>query len=154
MNALNLFKFLEKEKGRPVPFLVKHKLNILKPEDLIIEGDLNFEDATLENLPDNMVVKGDLNMQGTTIDYLPKNLEVQGDFYLNYSDVKSNKLPSGLIVKYNLTILYTDFNTLPPDLKIDRDLVITESRDLGKISDKELRAMLKTGYIKGRIDRV
>jgi hypothetical protein len=154
MNALNLFKYLEKEKGRPVPFLVKHKLNILKPEDLIIEGDLDFEDQLLENLPDNMVIKGSLNMQGTAIRYLPKNLEVQDIFYLNYVYVRDHKLPLGLKVGSNLTILYCSFNKLPPDLKIGGDLVITESRDLAKFSDEELRAMLKTGYIKGRIDRV
>jgi hypothetical protein len=45
---------------------------------------------------------------------------------------------------------FTEISFLPPDLKIAGDLIVRHS-PLSKKSDEEIRAMLKTGYIKGKI---
>jgi len=111
MNPLNLFKFIEKEKGRPIPFKVKLLLGLpLTPKELN--------------------VKGNLDLYNTSITSLPQGLKVRG----------------------YLILMDTPIASLPSDLQVEENLWI-EDTPLAKKSDEEIRAMLKTGYIKGTIRR-
>jgi hypothetical protein len=130
MNPLNLFKFLEKEKGKPIPVKLKliHGLP-LTPEELDVKGNLDFRD--------------------TSITSLPQGLKVEGYLYLGNTPIIS--LPQGLKVGASLDLRNTPMTSLPPDLQT-WNLWISGA-PLAKKSEKKIRAMLTTGYIKGVIIR-
>ena len=149
MNPINLFKFLEKQKGRPIPLLVKLIQGLpLTPEDLIIKGDLKLKDIKITSLPDNLQIEGDLDLIDSKKTSLPKNLKIKG--FLLASSFRIHTLPEGLEVGEWMNIEYTKITTLPPDLKVEANVVV-EGSPLAKKSEKQIRAMLKTGYIKGQI---
>jgi hypothetical protein len=135
MNALNLFKFLEKEKGKPIP--VKYKILYglpLTPEELNVKGSLYFEGYSryiqIISLPQGLKVGENLDLYSTKITSLPQGLQVG-----NILDLEGLKIDS-----------------LPPDLKVEGSLRIAFT-PLRYKSDEEIRAMLTTGYIKGGIIR-
>jgi hypothetical protein len=157
MNPLNLFKFLEKQKGKPIPVRLKliHGLP-LTSEELNIKGDLDLSDTSITSLPQGLKVEGYLILDRTPIISLPKNLQVI-DISLN-NCIKITSLPKGLQVKGYLALENTSISSLPSDLKLEGSLWI-KGTPLAEKSDREIRAMLKkflskTGYIKGRIHRV
>lgn len=79
LNAINIFKFLEKKEGRPIPLSVKLINNLpLTPEDLNVTGDLNLTKTPIESLPDNLQVGGYLYLSNSNITSLPNNLKVGG----------------------------------------------------------------------------
>jgi len=156
MNPLNLFKYLEKEKGKPIPVNLKliHGLP-LTPEDLDVKGDLDLRGSKITFLPKGLRVGGYIILNKTPITALPENLEVESD--LNLTDTPITSLPKGLKVGGYLALENTSISSLPPDLKVEGSLWI-ENTPLAKKTDKEIRAMLKkffskTGYIKGGIYR-
>ena len=133
MNPLNLFKFLEKEKGKPIPLIYK-----------LIHG--------LPLTPENLVVKGDLDLYETDVTSLPENLQIGKDLIL--TDTKIKSLPRGLIVGGHLDLQNTKISFLPPDLQVIRNIYIFETPlERKNTSDNKIRAMLTTGYIKGEIKR-
>jgi hypothetical protein len=156
MNPINLFKYLEKEKGKPIPIRLKliHGLPVA-PEELNVKGDLDLRDFKMTSLPQGLKVGGYFILNKTSLTSLPENLEVGSD--LNLADTPLTSLPQGLKVGGYLALDNTSISSLPPDLKVEGSLWI-EGTPLAKKSDKEIRAMLekfflKTGYIKGRIHR-
>ena len=125
-----VFDFLEEKEGQKIPFLWKLLNNIpLTKEDLIVKGDLNLEDSEIKSLP-----------QGLTI---------EGDLFLYHSRVE---LPKGLKVNGNLSLIGPNVTSLPKGLEVLGWLSITDT-ELGIYSDKELRKMIKPGFIKGKIIR-
>jgi hypothetical protein len=97
------------------------------------EGKRSFLWKLLNNEPlteDDLHIKGYLNLSETPIESLPKGLRVGDDLYIQYTKITS--LPEGLQVGGNLHIYSTT---------------------LAKLSDEELREMVKPGFIKGRIFR-
>jgi len=135
MNPLNLFKYLEKEKGKPIPLRIK-----------LIMG--------LPLTPEELDVKGYLNLDETPIKFLPPGLKVEGDLLVSYTDITS--LPQGLQVGGDLELVGTEITSLPHDLKVKGNIWLRNTPLAGK-SDDEILAMLKknffkTGYIKGFID--
>jgi hypothetical protein len=137
MNPINLFKYLEKQKGKPIPFKVKliHGLP-LTPDELNVKGDLFLHDTNITSLPQGLKVGGSLSLRFTKIKFLPQGLKVGG--YLNLEN--------------------TPITSLPSDLQVGGSLWI-KGTPLAQKSDREIRSMLKkflskTGYIKGRIHRV
>ena len=125
-----IFDFLEEKEGHKVPFLWKLFNNIpLTKEELIVKGDLNLEDSEIKSLP-----------QGLTI---------EGDLFLYHSRVE---LPKGLKVNGNLSLIGPNVTSLPKGLEVLGWLSITDT-ELGIYSDKELRQMIKPGFIKGKIIR-
>jgi len=129
MNPVNLFKFLEKQKGKPIPVQVKLILGLpLTPEELDVKGDLDLSDTKITSLPQGLKVEGNLLT----------------------SDTKIKSLPQGLKVTVSLFISATKITSLPPDLEVGGNLWIFGT-PLAKKSDEEIRAMLTTGYIKGEI---
>ena len=135
MNPVNLFKYLEKEKGKPIP--VKYKILYglpLTPEELDVKGSLYFEGYSryiqITSLPPGLKVGENLDLYSTKITSLPQGLQVG-----NVLDLENLKIDS-----------------LPPDLKVGGSLRIGGT-PLRHRSDKEIRAMLTTGYIKGKIER-
>jgi hypothetical protein len=131
MKLISLFKFLEKEKGKPIPFEVK-----------ILHG--------LPLTPEELDVKGDLDLSDTKIKYLPKGLKIE--HFLVISDTKITSLPPDLEVRGHIFMSDTKITSLPPDLKVEGNVWMFGT-PLAKKSDKEIRAMLTTGYIKGNIKR-
>jgi hypothetical protein len=126
MNPINFFKFLEKEKGKPIPFLIKHKNGLpLTPKELDIK-DFNTEYHSYE------------------ITSLPNNLKVRKDLIIPESSIIS--LPKGLQVGRDLDVSGTEITSLPSDLKVGRDIYLYDT-PLSEKSEKEIRAMLKSGYI-------
>jgi len=149
MNPLNLFKFLEKEKGKPMPLKIKliHGLP-LTPEDIDVKGYLDLSGKKITSLPQDLKVGGSLNLEGTKITSLPPDLQVGGSIILAKSKIIS--LPSGLQVGNFLNLENTSISSLPPDLKVGGNFYIGNT-PLAKKSDEQIRAMLTTGYIKGNI---
>ena len=148
MNPLNLFKFLEKEKGIPVPLRIKLVMGLpLTPDELNVKGDLYLRDSKITSLPQGLKVKGYLSLYRSKITSLPKNLETEG---LRLTGTPIASLPSGLKINGSLNISFTKISTLPPDLKVEETVWINGT-PLSKKSDEEIRAMLTTGYIKGMI---
>ena len=126
-----VFDFLEEKEGHKVPFLWKLFNNIpLTKEELIVKGDLNLEDSEIKSLP-----------QGLTI---------EGDLFLYHSRVE---LPKGLKVNGNLSLIGPNVTSLPKGLEVLGWLSITDT-ELGIYSDKELRKMIKPGFINGEIVRI
>ena len=125
-----VFDFLEEKEGQKIPFLWKLLNNIpLTKEDLIVKGDLNLEDSEITSLPEGLTIEGDL--------------------FLYHSHVE---LPKGLKVNGNLSLIGPNVTSLPKGLEVLGWLSITDT-ELGIYSDKELRKMIKPGFIKGKIWR-
>jgi len=127
----NIFNFIEINEGKKTPFVWK-----LINNDPFTEDELN--------------IKGDLELQGQDIQELPDGIYVKNDLLLNSTPIK--KLPKGLRVGDNLYIQYTKITSLPEGLQVGGNLHIYDTT-LAKLSDEELREMVKPGFIKGRIYR-
>jgi hypothetical protein len=126
-----IFEFLEDNQEHRTPFMWKHKNNIpLTDEDLNIEGDLNLSDINITSLPKGLKVRGYLDLRFSSVTSLPEGLKVGDDLYLHYSKITS----------------------LPEDLKVGGNLHIGNTL-LKKYTNNELRGMIKSGFIKGRIIR-
>ena len=126
-----VFDFLEEKEGQKIPFLWKLLNNIpLTKEDLIVKGDLNLEDSEITSLPEGLTIEGDL--------------------FLYHSHVE---LPKGLKVNGNLSLIGPNVTSLPKGLEVLGWLSITDT-ELGIYSDKELRKMIKPGFINGEIVRI
>jgi len=171
MNPINFFKFLEKEKGRPIPVQVKliyglpttpDELNVKNldlsntpitslPQGLKVGGSLNLWKTKITSLPQGLKVEGFLDLTNTPITSLPQGLQVGGT--LNLISCKNlTSLPQGLQVREHLYLRNTLITSLPQDLKVEGSLWIRDT-PLAKKLDEEIRAMLTTGYIKGGIKR-
>jgi hypothetical protein len=117
------------------------------------EGKKSFLWKLLNNDPfteDELNIKGDLELQGQDIQQLPDGIYVKNDLLLNSTPIK--KLPKGLRVGDNLYIQYTKITSLPEGLQVGGNLHIYNTT-LAKLSDEELREMVKPGFIKGKIRR-
>ena len=126
-----IFQFLEEKGEQRIPFLWKWKNEIpLTEEDLNVQGDLDFSQSEIKSLPEGLKISGDLDLSYTYIRLLPKGLKVGSHLDLTESDIEF--LPKGLEVLGWLSITDTE---------------------LGIYSDKELRKMIKPGFIKGEIIR-
>jgi hypothetical protein len=130
-----IFEFLEekekkshKDKGRLLWKIVFNEP--LTKEDLNVKGGLFLYETNITSLPEGLKVGGVLDLRNSSIEILPKGLEV-GD---------------------ELDIGFTDIKTLPQGLKVGGVLNIIET-DLLKYSNKELKEMIKPGFIKGKIIR-
>ena len=127
-----IFDFLEEKGEHRTPFLWKWKNNIpLTKEDLNVQGDLDLSQVEMTSLPEGLKVGGDLYLMFSTISSLPEGLEVNGNLNL-YKCVKLASLPEGLKVWGDLDTRYTK---------------------LKKYTNKELREMVKPGFLKGGIFR-
>jgi hypothetical protein len=127
----NIFNFLEKNDNKNKPF--KWKL-------------LNNEPLT----EDELTIKADLYLSGTEIESLPKGLKVRHSLFLENTTITS--LLEGLKVGYNLYLYNSGIKLLPKGLEVGKDLFIGNTL-LAKLSDDELREMIKPGFIKGEIRR-
>ena len=127
----SIFNFLERKDNRKTPFVWK-----LINNEPFTEDELN--------------IKGDLELQGQDIQQLPDGIHVKNDLLLNSTPIK--KLPKGLRVGDNLYIQYTKITSLPEGLQVGGNLHVYNTT-LAKLSDEELREMVKPGFIKGKIRR-
>ena len=127
-----IFDFLEEKGEHNAP--VKWKLinNIpLKEEDLNVKGDLDLSKSNITLLPEGLKVGGNLSL---------------------FKCVKLTSLPEGLQVVGLLDLSFSRVELLPEDLKVGGTLHI-ENTPLKKYTNKELRGMIKSGFIKGKIYR-
>jgi hypothetical protein len=126
-----IFEFFEDKEGYNLP--VKWKLinNIpLTKEDLNVKGDLDLRFSSITSLLEGLKVGGDLYLRGSKITSLPNDLTVDGALFLMGSKITS----------------------LPEGLKVGGTLYLYKSA-LVEYTDKELRNMVKPGFIKGKIFR-
>ena len=169
-----IFDFLEEKESKKYKDTLRWKLIFNEPltkEDLNVKGDLDLSGRNITSLPEGLKVGGNLHLQVSKIELLPKGLKVGGALDVSYTpklkslpsdlDVKGNmhlggtkiiSLPEGLKVGGTIFVYEANLSSLPKGLKVGGDLYIREV-DLEKYSDKELREMVKPGFIKGKIDR-
>jgi hypothetical protein len=130
---------------------LKNIFNFLKKEDNI---NRPFIWMLLNNEPfteDELVIKGNLNLYHSEITFLPEGLKVGGSLDLYSTKIKS--LPEGLEVGIDLYLMETrNITLLPKGLKVYGDLYIADT-ELEAYTDKQLREMIKPGFIKGKIYR-
>jgi hypothetical protein len=152
MNPLNLFKFLEKEKGKPIPLKIKLIKGLpLTPEELDVKGYIDLYGTSIISLPPDLKIEEHLLLTRSSISSLSPNLQVGRNLYLMRCK-NLTSLPENLQVGESLYLIYTRITSLPPDLKVGKDIHIGGT-SLAEKTDKEIRAMLTTGYIKGMILR-
>ena len=146
-----IFYFLEKKGEHIIPLPVKIKLAMpITKEDLNVKGDLSFTHTNITSLPEGLIVRGNLYLTYSNITSLPEGLIVRGNLYLSYSNITS--LPKGLKVGGYLILGFTKVSSLPEGLKVGGNLYI-DNTPLKKYTNKELREMIKPGFIKGKIYR-
>ena len=100
---------------------------------------------------EELSIKGDLDLNYRRIRTLPKGLKVGGFLFLKDCS-KLTSLPEGLEVEGWLDLENTPITSLPEGLKVYGDLYITDTV-LEAYTDKQLREMIKPGFIKGEILR-
>ena len=127
-----IFDFLEEKGERRTPLKFKLLNNVpLTEEDLNIEGILDLSFSSIKSLPEGLKVGGTLSLEYSTIQTLPEGLKVGSTLDLEHSRITN--LPKGLEVGEHLYIKNTQ---------------------LIKYTDKELREMIKPGFVKGKIHRI
>lgn len=139
MNLITVFNFIKEKKGYQIPFKYKiiYNLPLLKDE-LMVKGDvfLQYIDKELI-LPDNLTVEGDLNLHHSNITSLPNNLKVGRDLKLGGTKITS--LPNDLKVGRDLMLFNTNITTLPDNLTVSGlwmyDMVIREIPNNLNVSD-------------------
>ena len=118
------------------------------------EGKRSFLWKLLNDEPftdEELIFKGNLNLRGSKIKSLPKGLKVSG--FLSLIDCSNlETLPEGLEVEGWLDLENTSLTSLPKGLKVYGD-VYRRKTELEAYTDKELREMIKPGFVKGLILR-
>ena len=108
---------------------------------------LNDEPFTDEEL----IFKGNLNLSDSKITQLPKGLQVGG--FLALTDCSNlTSLPEGLEVEGWLDLENTPITSLPKGLKVGGFLDFRGTQ-LQEYTDKQLREIIKPGFVKGLILR-
>jgi hypothetical protein len=127
-----IFDFLKEKGEHRTPLKFKLLNNVpLTEEDLNIEGILDLSFSSIKSLPEGLKVGGTLSLEYSTVQTLPEGLKVGSTLDLEHSRITN--LPKGLEVGEHLYIKNTQ---------------------LIKYTDKELREMIKPGFIKGKIHRI
>jgi hypothetical protein len=169
----NIFNFLEKNDNIKTPLMGKFMSEMpLTKEELNFKGNLNLQFSKITSLPKGLKVKGNLDLSWTKITSLPEglsvgsdldlsdcreltslpeDLDVVGNLYL-YSCTSLTSLPEGLKVITLQLEGCTSLTLLPKGLKVLGPLIIRYT-PLKKLSDAELKEMIKPGFIKGKIYR-
>jgi len=94
---LNIFQYLENNKGKEIPLEYKIIYNLhLTVEELIFNGDLNLHKSDITSLPDNLTINGYLNLSCSKITSLPNNLTIKNNLYLY--GTKISELPDNLTI--------------------------------------------------------
>jgi len=147
-----IFKFLEEKGEHRIPLKWKLINNIpLIEGDLNVKGSLDLDNTKITSLPEGLKVGGDLVLHHLNITSLPEGLKVGGTLFLPSTKITS--LPEGLEVGGDLHLSHCkQLTSLPEGLKVGGGLFIYET-PLKKYTNKELRGMLKYGFIKGKIYR-
>jgi len=149
-NIYNLFKFLEKTEGRPIPQAAELLYGEHKPgEDIIYEpetGGLLLDYSVSVNLPDNLTIKGDLTIENSKdITTLPKNLTVTGNLKIWNTGISD--WPEGLTVGRSITFAMSPLEQIPDNLTVNGHLFIRGSsvKELPKgLHVKDLLNIAKT----------
>ena len=148
----NIFEFIKKNDNKNKPLRWKLINNEpLTDDELNIEGNLNLTDSKITQLPKGLKVGDNLNLLGSIITSLPEGLEVGDSLDLSYSDIRT--LPEGLEVGGSLWLIGCWLITsLPKGLHVGGDLYIFRT-NFTKLSNDEIRDMIKPGFIGGGIYR-
>ncbi len=148
----NILDFLLEKENMDKPFRWKLVNNEpLTDDELNIEGNLNLTDSKITQLPKGLKVGDNLNLLGSIITSLPEGLEVGATLDLSYSDIRT--LPEGLEVGGSLWLIGCWLITsLPKGLHVGGDLYIFRT-NFTKLSNDEIRDMIKPGFIGGGIYR-
>ena len=94
-----------------------------KFDEIIVNGDLDLSETSIESLPDNLYVGEDLNLIRTPIQSLPNNLYVGGE--LNLLGCKNlQSLGDNLYVGGSLDLRGTQIQSLPDNLDVKGTIYI------------------------------
>lgn len=151
-----IFEFLEEKEDKIHPAKGKLLWKIvfneqLTTKDLDVKYGLFLPHSNIESLPEGLKVGGNFNISYTPkLKTLPSDLDVKGDIYLEGSAISS--LPEGLKVGGDLDLAYSKIKSLPKGVEVGGDLHI-ENTKLEGYTDKEIRDMVKPGFIEGKILR-
>ena len=140
------------------------------PKRLKVGGSLVISYTSIGILPKGLVVGGviyAINSHIFNIDEIPKGVITEGIVTIN-----KLILNSSLTISSVLNLSYTNITSLPKGLKVGGDLVLINNKikslpeglevggrleiagtPLAKLSDDDLRKMVKPGFIKGQIGR-
>jgi len=86
------------------------------PENLTIEGYLDIDYRSIEQLPKGLIIKGDLYARYSKLKKLPDDIFIKGDIYLENSEIE--ELPDNFTVNGELNISYTHIKKLPKNLTV------------------------------------
>jgi Leucine-rich repeat (LRR) protein len=90
-----------KNKMKPKEFIDSFVFDSPLPEgELIIQGNLNLQNCSIQKLPDNLTVLGYLSLNWTKLSVLPKGLKVMGYLYIKGTQIES--IPEDLICKVEI----------------------------------------------------
>lgn len=118
------------------------------PKGLKIAESLDASYAKLTSLPDDIEIGFSLSLIESNISSLPENLNVTY-LYLNRCPIKT--LPKGLNVNVDIILVNSLLTSLPSDLKVGGDLILAKTPLAENNSIEDIKAMIKNGYVKGRI---
>ena len=93
--------------------------NIVSPEGLHVEGDLDLTRTNISKLPEGLHVGGSLDLRRTNISELPEGLHVGGNLL---TGTNISKLPEGLYVGGSLDLYGTNISELSEGLHVGRRL--------------------------------
>lgn len=135
MNLITVFNFIKEKKGYPIPFKYKIIYNLpLSKDELMVKGDvfLQYIDKELI-LPDNLTINCNLDLRFSKINKLPENLTVTGILSISYT--KITELPKTLTVLNSLELKYTQISKLSDNLKLKNYLSIDKCSNLKQLPD-------------------
>ena len=96
------------------------------PADLQVNGGLDLRNTNITELPAGLRVSWSLYLRDTKITELPAGLHVGGSLYL--SNTKIIELPAGLHVGGSLYLSNTNITELPADLQVGGDLILRNTK--------------------------
>ena len=141
----NIFNFLEKKEGKPIP---KKYINSLSGSELIkllethtsavqlVTDSINLNRSNITKLPADLYVDGFLDLTNCTqLEKLPDNLYVDG--FLDLTNcIQLTKLPDDLYVGVNLDLTNcTKLTELPDNLHVGDNLNLTNCTKLTELPD-------------------
>lgn len=107
-----------------IPYLKDRKLgwnNEVCRQGGIYDSDFNFHPID-RPLPDELCVDGNIDFIETNISALPKNFKVIGKLLLDFTRIK--KLEDGLEVAFDISLEDSDIEYISPNIKVGGDLML------------------------------
>lgn len=112
----------------------------IKAKEIVVDGDLDLIDSSLQRLPPHLTIKGSLTIQGTQYRYLnelPPHLTVEKNLVLN-GCASFNSLSHHLKVGGDADLSHTDVDVLPQDMTVGGDLILQGCTRLTSLPEERM----------------